>query len=171
MRILSILSLPSGFLPSDTAICSYGDMLLKPVQSFARYTWSNGSAGPSLVINQPGTFWLEVEDNKQCRGRDSVLVQQKDCLQGFLIPTAFSPNGDGKNDDFKPLIFGRIEQYSFSVYNRWGQVVFHSNTPGQAWSGNHGSRSQDTSIFVWVCHYKLQNENQKTARGTVLLVR
>lgn len=162
---------PTGFLPADTAICNYGSMQLKSLASYPSYQWSTNGTAPAITITQPGNYWLEVRDTNGCSGRDSVLVQPKNCMQGFYIPTAFTPNNDGKNDSFMPMIFGDIKQYQFTVFNRWGQVVFSSTIPGQGWNGNYKGTVEGNSVFAWVCHYQLEGEEKKTERGTVLLIR
>jgi gliding motility-associated-like protein len=116
-------------------------------------------------------YWLDVKDNNQCRGRDTILVTLKECMQGLFVPSAFTPNNDGKNDDFKPLLFGNIEEYRFTVYNRWGQVVFSTTTPGQGWNGSFGGQPQNTNVFTWLCQYKLKNENFKVEKGIVTLIK
>ncbi|HEY0057527.1 MAG TPA: hypothetical protein VGB56_00245, partial [Flavisolibacter sp.] len=79
-EITTIHTLPKNFLPIDTAICSYGDLQLRPLPSFSRYVWSTGSTGASITISQPGDYWLDATDANGCKGRDSVLVQPKECL-------------------------------------------------------------------------------------------
>ena len=87
-------------------------------------------------MNQPGTYWLGVTANGGCPGRDSVVVTPKTCLTGFYMPSAFTPNHDGKNDLFKPVIGGVALQYKLTIYNRWGQVVFSSGDPAKGWDGS-----------------------------------
>src|SRR5690606_36131591 len=52
----------------------------------------------------------------------------------FFIPNAFTPNGDGLNDTFYPVIYG-VTEYAFYIFDRWGNVVFQSNQIGEAWNG------------------------------------
>ena len=169
--ITTLLPLPEGFLPPDTAICSYGSLLLRPPGNYSGYFWSTGATTAALTISQPGTYWLEVEDANRCTGRDSVLVSLKECLKGFYMPTAFTPNDDGKNDRFKPLLFGNVKTYQFTIYNRWGEVVFQTADPKKGWDGTHTSRNQGPSVFVWVCAYQLEGEKEKMEKGTVVLIR
>jgi gliding motility-associated-like protein len=171
IQIRSLLPLPQNFLPADTTICSYGTLTLMPLQNFNNYLWNNGTTNPSVTISQPGTYWLEVKSNNQCVGRDTMLVVLKDCMKGFYIPSAFTPNGDGKNDVFLPLLFGNIQQYNFSIYNRWGQVVFQSAEPGKGWDGRVGGTRSNTNVYTWVCRYRLDNEKPMVKKGTVVLIR
>jgi gliding motility-associated-like protein len=169
--ITSLRPLPAGFLPPDTLICSYDKLTLSSKQSYSSYLWNTGSSASSIIISQPGIYWLRVKDAKGCVGRDTVVVEPKDCMEGFYIPTAFTPNSDGKNDVFRPLLFGHVKKYQFAVYNRWGQVVFQTTEPNKSWDGRIAGLPQDTGVFVWVCTYQFEGAEVKTERGTVTLIR
>lgn len=171
VSITTILPAPTGFLPADTAICSYGDLVIRPLQNFNRYLWSNGQLASSVTVTKAGVYWLEVTDLNHCVGRDTIRVIQKDCLQGFYIPNAFTPNYDGKNDLFKPMIFGRLRSYQFSVFNRFGQVVFQSADISKGWNGAISGNTQDTQTYVWICTYQFEDEKPVVKKGTVTLVR
>jgi len=92
-------------------------------------------------------------------------------LTGFYIPNAFTPNQDGKNNFFKPFIGGVVKQYQFTVYNRWGQIVFTTKDLRKGWDGNFGGIKQDGNVFVWMCTYQLDGLPAKTEKGTVVLIR
>ena len=104
-------------------------------------------------------------------GKDSVVVKIKDCMEGFFVPSAFTPNNDGKNDIFRPLIFGNVKQYQFTIYNRWGQIVFRTKEIGKGWDGNLGGVLQDPNVFTWTCTYQLEGEGKKSEKGLVTLIR
>jgi gliding motility-associated-like protein len=169
--ISTLLPSPSGFLPPDTAVCTYGSLQLKAETPYDNYLWSDNSSGRSVSISRPGLYWLEVTDNNNCVGRDSVVVAQKDCLEGFFIPNAFTPNSDGKNDYFKPLVLGKIAKYEFAVFNRWGQAVFQSTKPTEGWDGALKGERQLSGTFVWICTYQFAGGPVITKKGTVILVR
>ena len=170
--ISTILPVPAGFLPQDTAICSYGDLLIRPLRNFRSYLWSDNNITSSIKIKKAGVYWLEATDLNGCFGRDTIKVIQKDCLQGFFIPNAFTPNNDGKNDLFKPLIFGRIMAYHFTIFNRFGQLVFQTSEINKGWDGTLLSGNiQDIESYVWVCSYQLDGEKMVIKKGTVTLLR
>ncbi|HEX5652302.1 MAG TPA: gliding motility-associated C-terminal domain-containing protein, partial [Chitinophagaceae bacterium] len=170
-RISTILPTPKDFLPGDTAICSYGQLQLSPLQTYPAYQWSTGSQQHSVTIAQPGVYWLQVIDASNCQGRDSITVNPKECLKGFYIPTGFTPNNDGRNDSFKPFIFGIVKQYRFSIYNRWGQLVFETRDLLKGWDGRLGGLPQDSNVYAWTCLYQLEGEPPKLEKGTVVLLR
>jgi len=169
--ITNVLPSPVGFLPPDTTICSYGTLDIKPIKNFRNYLWSNNLLTSAITISKPGTYWLQVTDDNNCEGKDTVVVVSKDCLKGFYIPSAFTPNNDGVNDIFRPLLFGNVKKYQFTIYNRWSEKVFQTAEPGKGWDGIYSGRQQDTNIFLWICSYQLEGEAQKIEKGTVLLIR
>lgn len=160
-NITTLLPLPARFLPSDTSICPYGSLSLKPGAGFRSYLWNTGSKSSSISVKQPGQYWLQVRDNNGCYGTDSILVLPKDCLKGFFMPTAFTPNNDGKNDILKPILLGNVKQYEFWIYNRWGQLVFHNTDPSKGWNGIFKGLNQDGNAFVWICLYQFEGRLSK----------
>lgn len=169
--ITKILPPPSGFLPADTSICSYGSLTLSADKPYKSYLWSTNATSPSLSISKAGLYWLQVKDAYDCIGKDTILISPKDCMNGLYVPTAFTPNGDGKNDLFRPMLFGNVKNYRFTVYNRWGQIVFQTTELNKGWNGINASLPQDHNVFVWSCTYQLEGETLKVEKGTVLLVR
>ncbi len=169
--IRRVLPPPSQFLPVDTSICNYGKLELKTNTPYNSYAWSNGASTASITIAQQGTYWLQVTDENNCVGKDTVIVTPKDCLLGLYVPNAFSPNHDGKNDVFHPLLFGNIKLYRFIIYNRWGQPVFNTTDPKAGWDGSMGGRLQDNNVFIWTCFYQLEGQEPKTEKGTVVLLK
>jgi gliding motility-associated-like protein len=169
--LTTLLPLPKGFLPMDTAVCSYGSFELRAPNGYSAYFWNNGASANSITIRQPGVYWLQVKDNNNCTGKDTIVVNPKDCMKGFYIPSAFTPNGDGRNDIFRPMLFGNVKRYQFAVYNRWGEVIYLTTELSKGWNGKFDSSTQDTNVFVWSCTFQLEGEEIKTEKGTVVLIR
>lgn len=170
-NINTILDVPKDFLPPDTSICSYGELNISSVQNYPRYLWNTGAGGKSITVTKPGVYWLRVTDKDNCEGKDSINIIPKNCMSGFYIPDAFTPNNDGRNDTFKPLLFGNIVHYEFAVYNRFGERIFVTNKIAEGWNGIVKSSPQDTHIFVWVCKYQFSGEKEIIKKGTVVVMR
>jgi len=170
-KITTTVSPPAGFLPGDTAICAYNSLQLYPLHNYISYHWSTGSGSPLITVDKAGLYWLEVTDNNNCIGADSIIVSNKKCLEGFYVPTAFTPNKDGKNDLFKPLLLGRVKKCDFRIFNRWGMLVFKTTDITRGWDGNLAESSQNSNIFVWVCTYEVEAGPVETKTGTVVLIR
>lgn len=163
---------PSGFLNIDTAICQFGDVKLVPSQTYQQYLWSTGATQGFITVNQAGAYWLEVTDNNNCQGKDTAFVTIKnDCLEGLYVPNAFSPNGDGKNDLFRPLLFGNVQSFRFQIFNRWGELVYQTSTIGAGWNGQYKGHRQDSDTFVWVCIYQLKGQKTEKRNGTFVVIR
>jgi gliding motility-associated-like protein len=171
VTIDTVIPSPAGFLGADTAICSYENIILKPSQLFSTYQWNTGSTSPELSISNAGTYSLTVTDLKGCRGFDTVTVQPKECMQGFYMPTAFTPNNDYRNDRIKPMLFGKVLQYEFHIYNRFGQVIFHTSSATDSWDGNFMGAAQHSQTFIWKCIYQFEGEPVNSRSGTFLLIR
>ncbi|MFT3909332.1 MAG: gliding motility-associated C-terminal domain-containing protein [Ferruginibacter sp.] len=171
VKIVTIYPRPADFLPADTTLCNFEKKLLQPIKTYSNYLWNTNSISPSIVINQPGNYWLQVTDNNGCVGRDSIVLIPKECLHGLYVPAAFTPNTDATNDRLRGMLFGTIEKYAFSVYNRYGQLVFQAANPEESWNGNFHGAPQSTGTYVWICKYRLAGESEKTEHGTTVLIR
>ena len=169
--ITEMLPAPSGFLERDTAICPYENLPLKATPGFNQYAWSTGSTASSVIVKQPGIYWLQVKDSNGCAGRDTIIVNSKVCPNKFFMPTGFTPNNDGKNDLIRPILLGDVVKYRFWVYNRWGQLIFEAPDQMQGWNGVYKGQAQPGGVYVWVCSYQFKDEQEKIEKGTFVLIR
>lgn len=104
------------------------------------------------------------------------ITRAEICEPEVFAPTAFTPNADGNNESFLPLI--RVDvplaEYHLRIFNRWGRLVFQSSRPGQAWDGWNQGSLQGEGAYAWALDYALQaGERYQLYRktGTVLLLR
>jgi gliding motility-associated-like protein len=170
-NIGSIKPLPISFLPNDTTLCAGETLNLQPIGSFVSYAWSTGGNSSSIQVKDPGNYALEVTDKYGCVGDDTTLVKSKSCPLEIFFPNAFTPNKDGRNDTFKPVILATPINYQLSICNRWGQVVFETRDPNKGWDGFIGSIRQDSGTYIWICTYQFTGHRKNAAEGTVLLLR
>jgi gliding motility-associated-like protein len=170
-RITTTIPLPSAFLPADTSVCSYGSITTQSIKPFTSYLWNTNQTTRAISISQPGTYWLKVKDNNTCEGIDSITVTSRQCTAGLFVPTAFTPNKDGKNDFFKPLLFGLVKSYEFAVAYIFGQTVFKTKNMDAGWNGSVNGIEQQTGVFVWYCFYQLEGQPKQMAKGTVVLLK
>ncbi|MEO7047562.1 MAG: gliding motility-associated C-terminal domain-containing protein [Ferruginibacter sp.] len=170
VAIKQIENAPSDFFGEYLPVCKDETIVLKPTSSFSDYLWSTGSKMPSIQV-PPGNYLLNVMDINGCVGIDSINILSKDCSPVFFVPNAFTPNNDGLNDIFKPIISGHVEQYKFIIYNRFGQQIFSSQKINEGWDGTIRGKPQDTGTFIWTCSYKFRNEKNEFKKGTMVLIR
>ena len=88
-----------------------------------------------------------------------------------MVPNAFSPDGNGVNDIFKPHIEGQVDDYYFVIFNRWGEIEFATHDPSAGWDGRHEGVQQTAGVYVWMCRVKFASQGAKVEKGTVMLVR
>jgi gliding motility-associated-like protein len=89
----------------------------------------------------------------------------------FYVPNAFTPGTDGINDEFGPTGVG-IKAIDFAIYDRWGKMVFFSNTMEKKWDGRIDGRiPNSTTMFVWKANVIYANNLKETFTGNVLLIR
>ncbi|SHM80205.1 gliding motility-associated C-terminal domain-containing protein [Chitinophaga sp. CF418] len=118
-----------------------------------------------------GSYRYEIEDAKGCgeTGTASVTSPWQNCL--VVMPSAFSPNGDGNNDLFRPKVYDAVTNYQLKIFNRWGSLVFQTNDPKRGWDGYYSGMPQSSQAFVYVCSFNTSRNELKEYRGTVMLVK
>jgi len=93
------------------------------------------------------------------------------CNTSIIMPTLFSPNGDGKNDVIRPIIPG-LKTFSYiKIFNRWGNVVFESKDPNRGWDGNLGGKAQAQDTYIWISSGIDNSGKPVTFRGLFTLIR
>jgi gliding motility-associated-like protein len=92
-------------------------------------------------------------------------------IVNVLVPTAFSPNGDGINDVFRLIISNpAVVQVELMVYNRYGQQVFRSANVKRGWDGTFGGIPADIGTYFWKISYSIARQNF-TEKGDLSLIR
>jgi gliding motility-associated-like protein len=90
----------------------------------------------------------------------------------IAVPGAFTPNGDGFNDYLYPLNAYKADDLTFNIYNRLGQLVFHSTEKFKKWDGRINGQLQSTGAYVWTLQYTNHDTGKKIfLKGSSLLVR
>jgi gliding motility-associated-like protein len=163
---LTVTDKPQPNLGTNTVLCK-GDSLLLSPGKFLSYLWQDASTLDHFFVKTPGLYSVIVTDS--CgSAKGEITITEREC--DIYFPSAFTPNGDGKNDYFKILTAYQLQEYSLSVYNRWGQKVFETSNPLKGWDGTTNGQRQPTSVFAWKCRYKKSNVISNV-NGTVMLIR
>jgi gliding motility-associated-like protein len=141
------------------------------------YEWSPkeglSDAGISDPIASPDsttTYAVKVTDVKGCVNYDTVTVTIVE--PEVWTPSAFTPNGDGRNDVF--YVRGRgFETFELVIFNRWGEQVFQTNDPNQGWDGSKQGSLNDmpSDAYVYVIRATLSNGERVNEEGMVNLIR
>ena len=164
-------------LGNDTTICTSDEITISASGGNNRsYQWNNGSSNPTITISDAGTYTVTVtEDN--CASSDEITISEKACDCFVALPNAFTPNNDGKNEYLFPIVEEgcEITTFKFLIFNRWGQLLYESNsaTPSDlGWDGKVGGMDQPVDTYVWILEYKSTVDDKVIVRkGELLLVR
>lgn len=141
----------------------------------ASLVWSTGSTAPAITVTATGTYWVQVSD-PPCIASDTIQIDFNWCDCRLMMPTAFSPNQDGLNDYFLPVPQNKecrnLVRYTFSVYNRWGQLVYQGRNGDPGWDGRYKGLPADVGTYNYYLSYRTgNNQDAKTAKGDVTLIR
>ena len=84
-----------------------------------------------------------------------------------------TPDGTGINETFGPVFNGGwVDEYEFLVFNRWGELIFESEVPGQFWDGSYKGAPAQEGVYVWEVIYKdLRSRKKERVFGHVTLLR
>lgn len=120
------------------------------------YSWSPSNTlnnaqifNPIALLRNDETYELTIVTPEGCIATDKVNIKVIIDFNVY-VPSAFTPNGDGKNDVLKAFPLGIKTFSGFTVYNRYGQRVFSSTDPGKGWDGTINGIRQETGVFVWI---------------------
>ena len=93
-------------------------------------------------------------------------------MQAIYLPNAFTPNGDNRNDIFKPTVFGIIDYFEMSIYNRYGELVYHSTDFTKGWNGLYKNKEQNNGNFIWMIKYRFAGKSIiESERGSVIMIK
>jgi gliding motility-associated-like protein len=122
-----------------------------------------------------------ITGEKGPKGSD-LVDENSDLITGrpgagdsFYIPNAFSPDGDGVNDDFRPVFKGNCEGYEFRIFDRWGHLVLMTDRKDRAWTGLINDKPAEPGVYVWQISFFAPGlgdaPESKIHRGSVQVLR
>jgi len=169
-----VQDLPEIDLGKDTLI-TYNTEIILDAGDLVNYLWQDGSTLYELVVNYPGTYWVEVADEIGCKSADTITIEAIPFQ--IYAPTAFSPNGDDVNDYFGVRTSYDVDiDFEMQVYNRWGEMVFETHSIHETWDGKYNGLLCPTEVYVWLINADTFEDNeffsgQTVQCGTVTIVR
>jgi gliding motility-associated-like protein len=145
------------------------------------YQWipSAGLNNP-FIKNPVGIYSAAIDSDRYtvlvfnaagCVDSAHIRVKVFKTIPYVFVPTAFTPNGDGLNDVVRPIAVGIKQINYFSIYNRWGQLLFKTSVNGHGWDGKIAGVPQGTDVFVWMVSAVDYLDKQIFLKGTVTLIR
>jgi gliding motility-associated-like protein len=178
--LVTILPKVVAFAGRDTSVI-VGQPLQFNATGGTGYLWTPGTSLSSTTIPDPvgnydGSFdniryKLIVNDQAGCADSAYVAVRIFKTVPSVFVPTGFTPNNDGLNDVVKPIAVGMRQINYFSIYNRWGQLVFTTRINGQGWDGRIRGELQGTAVYAWMVSAVDYTGKAYFQKGTVTLIR
>ncbi len=151
-------------------------------QNATNYQWNFGGLNSSTEVNPeymfpnntPGdyTICLIATNANNCSDThcETIIVEDEFC---FYVPNTFTPTNDGINDYFMPVMQCRQPiSYRFTVFNKWGELIYESNTPGEGWNGGYDTHYCQLDVYVWKVEIQMAAQaNKLSYSGSVTLLR
>lgn len=164
-------------LTQDTIVAEGDQVQLEAFSSATNYLWS-----PAIGLNNPNianpialvlrdiTYKVVASTGNNCEGEALINIKVYK-NPDLYVPSAFTPNADGKNDRFYGFPVGIKSLKYFRVYNRWGELVFSTDKLFDGWDGSVNGKPQSTAVFVWVAEALDNKGNLISKKGSVTLIR
>ena len=142
------------------------------------YEWT-----PAIGLNNPSSpvpmvsaatdreYVVNITTAQGCIISDTVLVKiGVGERKAVVVPTAFTPDGNGVNDRLRPLGKQLTLDY-FRVFNRWGAMLFQTNEWGSGWDGSYKGLAQPSETYTWMLSGKTADGQTLKLSGKTLLIR
>lgn len=178
--LVTVIPRVRAFAGNDTMIVS-GQPLQLNASGGTTYRWtpdmgiSNRSLANPVVSLSEGidsiTYTLRAFTPEGCYGDDDIKVTIFSTQPDIFVPTAFTPNGDGKNDIMRPTLVGMKKLDFFNIYNRWGQLIYSTNEIGRGWDGSYEGNKQPPGTYVFVTQALNYKDQLVEKKGTIVLIR
>lgn len=164
----------------DTNIVIRQPLQLKATGALV-YQWSptigmtNFESNEPVVIldgtENPVTYYVKGTTAEGCAGYDTLTVHVYKTLPSVFVPTAFTPNNDGLNDKLIPVLAGIKKLEQFSIYNRWGQLLYSTATAGLGWDGTVGGNKQSAGTYIYLVKAVDYLDKPIVKAGSVVVIR
>lgn len=178
--LVTVLPKINAYAGNDTLV-----VVGQPVQLNAEggvsYTWTPATGLSNPGIKNPiGTYGPEVDsiryvvevfNSAGCSDTTGLTVVVFKTSPYVFVPSAFTPNNDGRNDVLRPIAVGVKKINYFRIYNRWGNLVFSTTSTEQGWDGRLGGTLQTTNVYAWMVEAEDYTGKTIFLKGTSTLIR
>ena len=136
------------------------------------FDWSTGETNSnsiSVIPMETTTYSVTVTDQNGCTDVEMITLTVTPPTIDF--PNAFTPDNDGVNDVFGPVIEGQVEIITFKVFNRWGEKVYDGENQNAGWDGMIDDKPATMDVYVYFITYQKPFEEAVTENGDITLIR
>lgn len=152
-------------IPADTGVCFKDGLdLILDAGNFKSYLWEpGGETTQSKRFTLPQNQMITVLDNRDCYTTKNIAITDW-CRDAFFLPNAFTPNKDGLNDYFLPVMNNALF-YELRIYNQWGVLLFTSTQASEGWDGKYNGQESPSGVYVAWIKYKQKWDNKEKAES------
>jgi large repetitive protein len=162
---------PKADIGDFMTICAGSDTLIGMPHPEVSYLWNTNEMICCIKPRQTGKYQLTIS-NSCGTSTDTAFVEIYPCDECMFIPTAFTPNGDGLNDDYRPIMKCAVDNYKLDIYNRWGELIFRSEDVNKGWNGLYNGNTSDAGAYIYLMEYRSAvTGSRKSLKGNVTLIR
>lgn len=135
----------------------------------------SAQSGATISGIPVGTYMAQIRNGNNCLIDSVSVILKAITIPGVVcdtvyVPTGFTPNQDGKNDVLRPFVNNLVTRFEFRIYNRYGELIFETSTPGKGWNGRWKGLDQPPGTYVWMLTYDMNNR-KRVFKGTTVLLR
>ena len=135
----------------DTLLCQGETFTWDVYQPGSVYYWEDGSNAATKELTEAGTYTVHVEN--QCFAMQRTLqLKTENCACEVFVPNIFTPNNDGSNDFFQPMIHQRIQNSVLRIYDRRGKLLYKDDESGR-WDGTLRGNAAPAGSYYWTFDY------------------
>ncbi len=177
--IITVIPPINAYAGKDTMVLPNQTIQLN-ASGGSSYYWSPSTGLSAIDISNPtvtlggsldSVRYTVIVSNSGCSAQDQISIRVYKNGPDILVPSGFTPNGDGKNDIIRPITIGITKINYFTVFNRWGQVVFTTTEFGRGWDGIFNGVPQGSGTYVYETEGVDYLGKTVFRKGTIALIR
>jgi gliding motility-associated-like protein len=169
--------------PPEPVIGDYITLTTKASVPYSILGWLPSSRFPdqttdiqSLIIQQKDSFGVIGQSENGCIDTAYIYLKPDSLTPVALMPNAFSPNGDGLNDEFKPFFVSKSGYVikRFQIFDRWGKLVYKaSNTKNASWNGRYGNKDREATVGAYFYYIDIEfiDNTKASFKGEINLIK
>ncbi|MEJ7610282.1 MAG: PKD domain-containing protein [Ferruginibacter sp.] len=174
VQVMAAAPAPGIRYPDQPVIINYPEVLhARAIGAYVLWAFVNDnvrSYNPTFTGSLPQEYTIKLTTALGCVTVDTLLVKPYKKID-INVPSVFTPNGDGKNDLLRPLLYGFKKLNYFQVYNRWGKLVFNTTTINAGWDGRVNGAQQDIQTVVWIISAEDVDGKVHVEKGSSVIIR
>lgn len=168
---IAIIPTPQLQISASTQSISQGETTTLTAIGNGILTWNTGQTGNSILVSpNVDTTYCVTANLTGCTDTACILITVNSNCHIPVVPNAFTPNGDGLNDKIGITTDCTIQNFEFSIYNRWGKLVFYTTNPNEKWDGLYNNTNCGLGVYVYSLLFQIPGQPRQQLKGNFTLL-